>query len=153
MAGPACLGYPWAVTQDKRALFEKMRRDLGKTLGHLDYSHRKAIGLLEKANLGEDELEGLDGFAFRFSRASDLAIRQLLRFKVLEKDPAFRGGPIDTLNEAEKYGWIRSASDWARIRELRNVTVHEYGEAELRVLYAELVRLAPTVLELKALLS
>ena len=33
---------------------------------------------------------------------------------------------LDNLNRAERLGWIRSASDWAELRLLRNRMVHEY---------------------------
>lgn len=36
------------------------------------------------------------------------------------------GSVLDNLNRAERLGWIRSASDWAAVRVLRNRMVHEY---------------------------
>lgn len=35
------------------------------------------------------------------------------------------------LNQAEKFGWIESTEVWLEIRALRNVTVHEYTDADL----------------------
>lgn len=135
------------------ALYRKISEDLKKALGHLEYSRGKATGLLQKESLGEDDLESLEGFASRFARASDIAVQRFLRFKVLQKDPAFRGGVVDTLNEAEKHGWIPPARDWERVRELRNVTAHEYSESEFRELYAEILSLSKIILELKSLLT
>jgi hypothetical protein len=135
------------------ALVKKTIEDLTKALGHLEYSLTKASNILSLPALSEDYLEDLEGFGARFERASNIGIQKFLRLKVLEKDPGFRGGLIDILNEAEKSGWISSARDWARIRELRNVTAHEHTETENRELYAELVRLAPSILALRGLLT
>ena len=64
-------------------------------------------------------------------------------------DPGFRGGVLDILNQAEKFGWIDSAAQWMRIRELRNVTAHEYTESEARELYTEICRLSSIILALR----
>lgn len=133
-------------------LSTKISEDLTKALGHLEYSFNKASGILKKSKLSEDDLEDLEGFGARFARASDIGVQKFLRFKVLEKDPGFRGGVIDVLNLSEKFGWIDSAMEWIRIRELRNVTAHEYSETEVRVLYSEILRLSSTVLRLRTLL-
>jgi hypothetical protein len=134
-------------------LSKRVNEDLAKALGHLEYSFTKSSRLLKNSQLSEDDLEDLEGFGARFARASDIGVQKFLRLKAMEKDPGFRGGIIDILNQAEKFGWIASAADWARIRELRNVTAHEYTETETRELYAEILRLSPAVLALRALLS
>jgi hypothetical protein len=134
------------------ALAKKINEDLAKALGHLDYSAQKAVRILAQPLLNEDDLEDLEGLGARFARASDIGIQKFLRLKVTEKDPGFRGGVIDVLDQAEKFGWIEEARQWARIRELRNVTAHEYTETEVRALYAEILKLTPTVLSLGKLL-
>jgi hypothetical protein len=133
-------------------LAKKIDEDLVKALGHLEYSFKKAGRILKQSALSEDDLEALEGFGSRFARASDIVVQKLLKLKVLEKDPAFRGGVIDILNQSEKFGWISSASQWTRIRELRNVTAHEYTETEARELYAEILLLSQTVLATRSLL-
>jgi hypothetical protein len=136
----------------KTELLKKIRQDLSKAIGHLEYSLAKSSKILKKPELSEDDLESLEGFGSRFARASDIAIQRFLRFKVLEKDPAFRGSVIDTLNESEKFGWIDSAREWTRIRELRNVTAHEYTDTEVRSLYTEMVQLSAHLVKLRQLL-
>jgi hypothetical protein len=137
----------------KTPLEQKMIDDFTKSLSHLEYSYNKASAIIRNPHLSEEDLEDLEGFASRFARASDIGIQKFLRLKVLEKDPGFRGGVIDILNESEKFGWIQSARNWARIRELRNITAHEYSETESRELYTELVRLTPVILALRAQLA
>ena len=36
------------------------------------------------------------------------------------------GSVLDNVNRAERLGWLRSASDWAELRLLRNRMIHEY---------------------------
>lgn len=71
----------------------------------------------------------------------------------LEQDPAFDGSVIDLLNLAEKQRWIASAETWKAIRKYRNVTVHVYENEDLRSLYGEILKMTPSVLQLKALLK
>ena len=76
--------------------------------------------------MSEEELEVLESFSSRFARYSDLILSRYLRFLAREKDPAFRGSAIDIINLGEKFGWIKDAAAWRRIRELRNLAAHEY---------------------------
>ncbi len=131
----------------KTDLLQKIREDVTKSLSHLQYSFQKALKIdLAKTDLTEEELEVFESFSSRFARSSDLIIAQLLRLKTLELDPAFRGSLIDTLNIAEKQGWINSASTWFRIRELRNYSAHEYSDEDMKLLYKEFLKLTPELL-------
>ena len=38
------------------------------------------------------------------------------------------GSTLDNLYRAERLGWVRSASDWAELRLLRNRMIHGYVE-------------------------
>ena len=141
------------MTSNANLLLAKIEDDLRKAFSHLRYSLLKAHKILSKPSLTEDELESLEGFGPRFARASDIAIQRFLRLKLLDQDPAFRGSVIDLLNSSEKCGWIESAGTWRRIRELRNVTAHEYSEIEARALYGEMAALAPEILKLERALT
>ncbi len=125
-----------------------------KALKHLEYSYQKVLKkeLLKKSEWSEEELETLESFSSRFARTSDIFLSQYLRTLSLETDPAFRGTFIDTLNLAEKMNWITSAKEWLRIRELRNVSAHEYHTSDLHSLFQELIRLTPLVLSIQTLL-
>ena len=136
------------MKSDQATLFNKIKDDLMKALGHLKYSLTKSLKILTKTTFTEDDLESLEGFGSRFARASDIVIQRYFRLKALSHDPGFRGSVVDILNVAEKEGWISSAEIWRRVRELRNVTAHEYSESEIRDLYTEMTRLAPLLLDL-----
>jgi hypothetical protein len=126
----------------------KIKADLIRALGHLDYSFKKIsrLTLLSKQEWTEEDLEVLESFASRFARTSDLYLSQYLRQLILQKDPGFRGSFIDLLNLAEKTSLIDSATTWFRIRALRNVAAHDYVASDLKGLYQELYSLTTTVL-------
>ena len=107
-------------------LKEKLLEDLRASRRHLEYSYNKACLLALDRDLSEEELEVLESFSSRFARYSDLILSRYLRFLAREKDPAFRGSAIDIINLGEKFGWIKDAAVWRRIRELRNLAAHEY---------------------------
>ena len=119
---------------------------LEKVRKHLEYSFNKSTKIGLRPDLSEPELETLESFSSRFARYSDLIVSRYFRFMMLEKDPGYSGSVIDTLNSAEKFGWITSAEAWRRIRELRNVAAHEYAEEDHIALYAELLKLTPLLL-------
>ena len=130
-------------------LESKIRQDLRSALGHFKYSHAKVERIDFAADWDEETLETLESFSSRFARLSDLFIARFLRLKLKQSDPGFRGSLIDALNLGEKLGLLKSAHDWARIRELRNIAAHEYSADDYRRLYAELLRLSPHLLKIE----
>lgn len=114
--------------------------------GHLEYSYRKVKAMPLANELTEEQIETLESFSSRFARFSDLIVSKYFRVLALESDPAFRGSVIDLLNMAEKFGWVSDAKIWIRVRELRNVAAHEYEIDDYKKLYAELIDLAPYLL-------
>ena len=69
-----------------------------------------------------------------------------LRTLALEQDPAFNGTVRDVLNFAEKFGTIDSAELWMEIRELRNISAHEYLDEKLSAHFKRVRDLTPHVL-------
>lgn len=131
------------------SLKSKIIADLQRSRKHLEYSFNKVRMMNFDRSFDEQGLETLESFASRFSRFSDLAIKQWLSFLARESDPGFRGSIIDLLNLAEKSGWIGSATEWRRIRELRNLAAHEYSAEDFKELYRELVAKTPILFALK----
>ena len=119
---------PVAAPDLKRIYLEHLE----KSLGHLRYSFEK-VGALPAISEGtpEEQLESWESFAARFARTSDIFLSKLVRLLLLEKDPAYQGSMIDMINDAEKFGMINDAVVWRRIRELRNLTSHEYTVNDL----------------------
>lgn len=72
-----------------------------------------------------DLAERVDAFVARFGRLQDSLgdkmLPALLRWLGEPVGPA-----IDNLARAERWGWLGSADDWLRVRQLRNQMIHEY---------------------------
>lgn len=87
----------------------------------------KPFGLVEVASLsGNPDLsERVDAFVSRFGRLQDTLAGALLP-RLLEASLEPVASVLDNVNRAERLGWLRSASDWAELRLLRNRMIHEY---------------------------
>jgi hypothetical protein len=141
------------VTPISPELVASFRIKVGKALRHLNYSFAKVEKLpTDPHHLNEDQLETWESFASRFARASDLFTTKLLRAMILEDDPGFMGSFRDILDRGEKLGLISSADEWMKIRGLRNVSVHEYSDTDLSLIFAQLRQLTPTILSCARLL-
>ena len=83
--------------------------------------------------------------ASRFARLSDLLVQRVMRsVDDLELTP--EGSLLDRIQRAEKRGWVQSAQDLVRIRELRNLVAHEYAAYRMAEIYAGIALLAPSLL-------
>lgn len=79
--------------------------------------------------LSDSEIATLDQMLFRFGKLQD-AIGQRLLPAILLAGQEWRDDEtfLDKLNRLEKLGAIPSASDWVKLRELRNSAMHEYPD-------------------------
>lgn len=85
------------------------------------------FGLAEVAGLphNPDLSERVDAFVSRFGHLQDTLAGSLLpQLLAAMLEPV--GSVLDNLNRAERLGWVRSASEWAELRLLRNRMIHEY---------------------------
>jgi hypothetical protein len=125
------------------------QRKLQKALQHLQYSYNKILNLSDQAiNLDDESLEVWESFAARFSRVTEIFLSQYLRSLVLLSDPGFRGSLRDFLNQGEKLGIINDVQAWMNIRELRNITAHDYSENDLSNFFRLLKQECPRLLSL-----
>jgi hypothetical protein len=123
---------------------------LEKALNHLRYSVCKLTNQIPVvAVMDEETLEAWEGLVSRFARASDIFFSKVLRTKVEEADPAFRGSFIDMLNMAEKLGYIEDLEAWKAIRELRNTTVHEYAGESINEDLLKILQLSSLLLAVR----
>jgi hypothetical protein len=120
-----------ATAERDRLLFlarvvEREAAHLGETdrrLFHIPMTPERVSQLGADAALAEQ----VDAFVARFARLQDTIGDKLL--PALLRWLGERPAPfIDNLNAAERQGWIDDASDWIRLRRLRNLMVHEYVE-------------------------
>ncbi len=125
-----------------------------KSLKYLEFTFRRVQSMsTDPTQLAPEQLELWDSFAVRFARTSDLFLSKFIKAIVLKDDPAFDGGFRDFLNRAEKLKVISHPLQWHEIRQLRNVTVHEYSDQDLKEIFGKLISYAPQLLDLPKVLS
>jgi hypothetical protein len=133
------------VNPDKLLLLRNELNNLDKAAAYLATSIDRSSGLAGRSDLGAEELERLESMASRFARLSDLLTQRVMRLMDdLELTP--EGSMLDRIQRAEKRGWVQSAQDLVRIRELRNLVAHEYAADRMAELYTGISRLAPLLL-------
>jgi hypothetical protein len=126
------------------------KRQLSKALDRLFYSYQKVKSLPLSIEAFDDEtLETWESFSARFARASDIFLSQYLRISILLTDKGFQGTMRDFLDMGEKLGLIDDAEAWMAIRELRNISAHEYTEEDLVVVFERLLKECPRVLSIR----
>ncbi len=125
-----------------------------KSLRYLEVTFNKIEDLsLDPEVLSESQFELWDAFAVRFARSSDILLTKLVLAIVKADDPAFDGGFRDRLHRAEKLGVLQDVPFWLEVRQLRNVTVHEYSDEDLKAIFAKLKTIAPTLFKLEKSLA
>ncbi len=130
------------------------RQKLIKALKHLEYSYHKIKDMPTDASLmNEENLETWESFAARFSRVSDIFLVRFIRAYILNTDPGFEGSLRDFVNLAEKAGLIDDAKAWMGIRELRNISSHDYSENDLSEFFKRLKNEAPRLLKIREKLN
>lgn len=132
-----------------KAIKKDIVAELGAARVHLLFSVKRAKQIDLSQSLSEEALEILESFTSRFARFTEMMIMQYFKHLVLEKDPGFRGSPIDILNQAEKYGWITSSTTWKRILEMRNYSAHEYSANAVLNLIPEFINLSEQALNVR----
>ncbi len=130
--------------------FKEQTNKLLKAIRHLEYSYNKVISLpVEPSQLDEETLETWESFAARFCRVADVFLAKYLRAFVLLQDPGFNGSFRDFVNQAEKLNLLDNTEDWMAIRELRNISAHEYTDKDLAGFFQKLRAEAPHLIAIK----
>lgn len=129
---------------------EYQKQKLLKALAHLEYSYKKILSLPESPDLlNEETLETWESFSTRFARVTDVFLTKFLRAYVLQQDPGFSGSLRDFVNQAEKLGLVDNTISWMSIRELRNISAHEYTDKDLAMFFKRLKQETPLLLSIK----
>ena len=90
-----------------------------------------------------EDLTSLDMFTTRFSKLQDAMVESLFtEFLKFLGENVSSLPMIDRLNKLEKYGVLKSASQWKKLRDLRNSLAHEYPNS-----YAFLVQTLNQIFE------
>jgi hypothetical protein len=135
-------------------LLSIQKNQLIKALSHLSYSYQKIQQMDKIIDEQDDEqLETWESFSARFARVVDIFLSRYLRSYVLYHDPGFKGSLRDHINFGEKMGLIKDANWWLGLRELRNISAHEYNEHDLVQFYQRLFTECAQLLELSSVLE
>ncbi len=138
------------VMTAREHFLQEQKNKLIKAIGHLDYSYSKVLQLhTELDKLDEETLETWESFAARFSRVADVFLMKYLRACVLLEDPGFNGTFRDMLHQGEKLSIVDNTDLWMAIRELRNISAHEYTDKDLSAFFKRLREEAPRLIALK----
>lgn len=131
-------------------ILENQKNKLLKAIQHLEYSYNKVLKLpVEISELDEESLETWESFAARFCRVSDIFLAKYLKTTVLLNDPGFTGTLRDFMNQAEKIRLIEDVEAWMAIRELRNISAHDYTDKDLALFFKKLREETPQLLAIK----
>lgn len=134
--------------KDYEKLLSIAKTKLTKALIHLEYSWKKIQRLPKDINqLSEEQLEIWESFSARFSRLVELFLNRYLRTYILLQDPGFEGSLRDRLHKAEKYDLVSDANHWLALRELRNVTAHDYSDEDIENHFQRLINETPFLLK------
>jgi uncharacterized protein YutE (UPF0331/DUF86 family) len=126
-----------------RNSIEKLR----KAADHL----RRSMRLIENAEIdwrwpSEEHMDILEAFSSRYARLSDIVLKKVFRL-LDEIEQTEEGTMIDVANRAEKRGLIDSATEFRRMRKLRNEITHEYALTELPEIVRQLIEFTPALLD------
>ena len=131
-------------------LLEGSKRKLTKAIGHLEYSYQKILKLsTDPKKLDDAGLETWESFSARFSRVVDIYLTKYVGSYVLKNDPGFQGSLRDFIDQGEKLGVVDGVTEWMGMRQLRNISAHDYSEEELSQFFKDILKNAPRLLSLK----
>ncbi len=132
------------MTREKIELLQEELTGLQLAATHLGYSIERCLNLIDQEEMPPEQLERLESLTSRFARLADLLIQRI--FRLIDEIELTGGGTIlDRIYRAEKRGWA-DASEMIKIRELRNLIAHEYGNEKMPEIYAAVVTLSPALL-------
>jgi hypothetical protein len=131
---------------DSTDLLSAELNDLRRMSKHLSESLRSCIDLPGVPVADDLWSERVEAFISRFARTADLFVNKSLRTLVAFEleDP---GTLLDILQKAEKRGIITSAANFRKIKQLRNMIVHDYAGEDLAESFTLCRQWTPELLE------
>ena len=131
---------------ESNELLKSELNDLRRMSQHLSESLRSCAELPDVPVAEDLWSERVEAFMSRFSRTADLFVNKSLRTLVAFEleDP---GTLLDILQKAEKRGIIDSAANFRKIKQLRNMIVHDYAGEDLAESFTLCRQWTPELLE------
>lgn len=103
------------------------------------------IGIKKEYSI--DEFGKFETLCSRFSRSIDFLVRKMFR-TIDDYEFESQGTLIDVINHAHKRGLIGSIEEIRVIKDIRNEIVHEYVEEGLLDTFADVLKYAPSLLQM-----
>ena len=126
-------------------LLQEHLQHMEQAADYLTFSYDRSREIIRQTAWTSEQMERLESLTSRFARLSDLLTQKVMRIvDQLELTPD--GTLLDRIHRAEKRGWVDSATDLVRIRELRNLIAHEYAADKLDELHQAIFALTPQLL-------
>lgn len=120
---------------------------MGSAIGWLERSFGICNQIGIKTDYMDEEYDAFETLTGRYSRAIDLIIRKVLRtIDLVEFEQP--GTLIDTVNRAERRGFIDNVSDLRVMTDLRNEIAHDYIKSELVETFENTLNQTPRVIAL-----
>jgi uncharacterized protein YutE (UPF0331/DUF86 family) len=128
-----------------RLLLQTNLKQLEKASAWLSKSIIQCSNIKLNKKPTEDEFDVLENLTSRFARLSDILVQKVFRLlDTIELEP--KGSTLDVINRAAKRGFSDDKT-LKNIRELRNAIAHEYTEEELIILFKEVKKFSPLLIE------
>lgn len=130
----------------RKEFIQQNFKDLQKAASLLAGSVKKYKPYAPKVKYTPKQMEYYDALSFRYEKTVEVA---LYFFRSLEI--YLYSAESDTLRNRlltmEKLGIIDSAEKWLEVRLLRNRVAHAYLPAELKVIYAKIIKFSDLILK------
>lgn len=117
-------------------LLQQALAELASARRHLDYSFQQVSAIPESLEgATEAQLEHAEAFTGRFARCVDLLVNKVLR-SLDRLELQSTGTLLDTVNRAEKRGFVAHAEELREMKDLRNMIAHDYAGAKAAEIFA-----------------
>ncbi|MBN2442410.1 MAG: hypothetical protein JXJ04_13735 [Spirochaetales bacterium] len=127
------------------ALIREHRESILNSIDILKKSYDKCNSIELKPELTFEESESFDALTSKFARTSDLYTQGLLKtVPLLLRENVYTF--IDRVNLGEKLGYVDNEDMIIRIRDLRNMIIHEYTKKDLHDIYGNVLGMTPALI-------
>jgi uncharacterized protein YutE (UPF0331/DUF86 family) len=138
------------MTPKKSAIIQLLAEhvsDIEAATDWLKRTYAQCGDLIRKEVFSVEDFDHIELLTSRFSRVCDMLINKVYR-SIDRAELNSPGTLIDVLNRCEKRGIIDSVDQVRELKELRNQIVHEYANEVLPVLFRDLYKQTPRLIDL-----
>jgi len=130
--------------QDKLLILNENAKSLEDAVNWLKRSQTICTGF-NIENLSPEGMDAFEGLTSRFARVCDILFNKLFR-SIFYLEEGEAGSWLDVILYMEKENVITSAEDARVMKELRNDIVHEYADNDLTLIFKEVLKQSPLLI-------